>query len=226
MLPSPGQFCFVLFCFVRALVPGSLNCSEFRSSGLPVPPDLGFEEAPSRASGMEHCYLRQPISRAEAVPERRSRLWQMDAPLLPLPPRTEVLCPQPRRAARIPFAVSVNKAIPSALPPYRPDSACDILDLILSKNDSSDGADSSSGQAGFLCGSPPVRANNPVVHDPQFGKRAPPSFSPLGSSSHGKLKVEAGSPSCGVSSSSPKVRIEGFACGNSETHYAVTPLLV
>uniref|UniRef100_A0A804N180 Uncharacterized protein n=1 Tax=Zea mays TaxID=4577 RepID=A0A804N180_MAIZE len=59
---------------------------------------------------MEHCYLRQPISRAEAVPERRSRLWQMDA--LPLPPRAEVLCPQPRRAARIPFAVSVNKAIP------------------------------------------------------------------------------------------------------------------
>lgn len=177
---------------------------------------------------MEHCYLRQPISRAEAVPERRSRLWQMDAPLLPLPPRTEVLCPQPRRPARIPFAVSVNKAIPRsncALPPYRPDSACDILDLILSKNDSSHGADSSSGQAGF---SPPVRATNPVVHDPQFGKRAPPSMSPLRSSSYGKLKVEAGSPSCGVSSSSssPKVRIEGFACGNSETHYAVTPLLV
>ncbi|ONM30812.1 uncharacterized protein [Zea mays] len=176
---------------------------------------------------MEHCYLRQPISRAEAVPERRSRLWQMDA--LPLPPRAEVLCPQPRRAARIPFAVSVNKAIPRsncALPPYRPASACDILDdLILSKNDFSDGADSSSGQAGFLCGSPPVRANNPVVHDPQFGKRALPSMSPLGSSSHVKLKVEAGSPSCGVSSS-PKVRIEGFACGNSETHYAVTPLLV
>lgn len=115
MLPSPGQFCFVLFCFVRALVPGSLNCSEFRSSGLPVPPDLGFEEAPSRASGMEHCYLRQPISRAEAVPERRSRLWQMDALPLPLPPRPEVLCPQPRRAARIPFAVSVNKAIPRFL---------------------------------------------------------------------------------------------------------------
>lgn len=108
----------------------------------------------------------------------------------------------------------------SAFPPYRSDSTCDILDLILSKNDS-DG--DSSSQVGFLCGSPPIRADNPVIHDPQFGKRLP-SFSPLGGSSYGKMpavRVEVGSPSCGVSSS-PKVRIEGFACGNSETHYAVT----
>lgn len=96
-----------------------------------------------------------------------------------------------------------------------------ITDFLFFFQNDSDG--DSSSHVGFLCGSPPIRANNPVIHDPQFGKRLP-SFSPLGGSSYGKMpavRVEVGSPSCGVSSS-PKVRIEGFACGNSETHYAVT----
>ena len=76
-------------------------------------------------------------------------------------------------------------------------------------------------QAAFFCGSPPVRTNNPVVHDPMFGEKTP-SFSPLGSSFGKKLagRLELGSsPSCGASS--PKVRIEGFACGNKESHCAV-----
>uniref|UniRef100_A0A0D9WBQ5 Uncharacterized protein n=1 Tax=Leersia perrieri TaxID=77586 RepID=A0A0D9WBQ5_9ORYZ len=40
------------------------------------------------------------------------------------------------------------------------------------------------------------------------------------SSSQSAGRVEVGSPSCGASS--PKVRIEGFACGNKEPHCAVT----
>ncbi|VAH12052.1 unnamed protein product [Triticum turgidum subsp. durum] len=107
------------------------------------------------------------------------------------------------------------------LPVYRTDSASDILDLILSKNDPDVDTDSN-GQVGFFCGSPPVRTNNPIVNDPQFGRNTP-CFSPLGSPFSKMLggRAEVGSPSCGASSS-PKVRIEGFACGNKENHCAVT----
>jgi hypothetical protein len=97
-----------------------------------------------------------------------------------------------------------------------------LIDIELSVLFQNDPDGDSSSQVGFFCGSPPVRTNNPVIHDPLFGERMP-SLSSLGSSFGKTLagRVEVGSPSCGVSSS-PKVRIEGFACGNSETHYAVT----
>ncbi|KAL5232236.1 hypothetical protein ABZP36_031012 [Zizania latifolia] len=166
---------------------------------------------------MEQCAMRLNAGggRADPMPDRRSRFWQIDVPPVS---RIELICPQPRRASpRPPFVVD---SIHRTLPVYRADPASDILDLILSKNDPDVDTDSGS-QVGFFCGSPPVRANNPVIHDPQFGKNLP-SFSPLGSSFGKKSvgRVEVGSPSCGASS--PKVRIEGFACGNKKAHCAVT----
>jgi hypothetical protein len=100
---------------------------------------------------------------------------------------------------------------------------CYVLDIpnfaFIFQGDRDADTDSSS-KATFFCGSPPVRTNNPVVHDPMFGEKTP-SLSPLCSSFAKKLaaRVEVGSLSCGASS--PKVRIEGFACGNKESHCAV-----
>ncbi|GJN36421.1 hypothetical protein PR202_gb25280 [Eleusine coracana subsp. coracana] len=170
---------------------------------------------------MDHLTTRLGPGGGQQLPrmeDRRSRFWQMDAqPVL-------VICPQPRRPSRAPFIFeSINRAgspkTNGVLPVCRGDSASDVLDLILNKNDPDADTDWS-GQAAFFCGSPPVRTNNPVVHDPMFGEETP-SFSPLGSSFGKKLagRLEVGSPSCGVSS--PKVRIEGFACGNKESHCAV-----
>ncbi|RWW08371.1 hypothetical protein BHE74_00010107 [Ensete ventricosum] len=80
----------------------------------------------------------------------------------------------------------------------------------------------------FFCGSPPVRTDNPVIHDVQFGKQAQFLASSRGNSPGMKPagRVErGGSPTCRSSfEGNPKVRIEGFACGNSKQH-RVAPAL-
>ncbi|KAF6143611.1 hypothetical protein GIB67_012410 [Kingdonia uniflora] len=133
----------------------------------------------------------------------------------------EVICPAPRRAARDPYIIdNLNRLF---CKPKNNFSTCkgnkhlDTLSLILSKDNEEDDLDSNINQMGFFCGSPPVRTNNPLIHDVQFVQQTSThASSPLGSSHGGKSRVERSS-FCGASSlgGKPLVRIEGFSCGNS-----------
>ncbi|XP_073012991.1 uncharacterized protein [Typha latifolia] len=177
---------------------------------------------------MEHCPMRLNIVsqlNPDYLSDRKSRFWQIDNQSTP---RVELICPQPRRASRVPcFIDSLSRVKPNGiLPMPKGDCPSEILDIILSKDDPDGDLDSSS-QMGFFCGSPPVRTNNPVVQDPQFAKQTQTLVSPLGNSLSKKPagRVEIGSPSCGASfGGSPKVRIEGFACENSKSRRVVSAL--
>ncbi|KAL5993676.1 hypothetical protein ACLOJK_040928 [Asimina triloba] len=127
---------------------------------------------------------------------------------------------------------------------HKGDAGLEILKIYLGAmdNDYKDGLGGGHGggnDVGFFCGSPPVRTSNPVVHDAQFGRQVQNQMfpSPMGNS-HGGPKLapppsasssssSSRSPSCGVSfgsGGSPRVRIEGFACGSSESHCIVQAL--
>ncbi|WOL02535.1 hypothetical protein Cni_G11254 [Canna indica] len=142
---------------------------------------------------------------ANCMSDRKSRFWQIDTH-----PNSssEVICPKPCRSIRVPYFINTfNRTGPKAkstLPMYKVDCSPEILDHIWSQDNHGNDPDLSN-QVGFLCGSPPARTNNPVVHDAEFFKQAQSLPSPLGS------------PTCRSSfGGSPKMRIEGFACGSSE----------
>ncbi|CAL9173694.1 unnamed protein product [Musa hybrid cultivar] len=181
---------------------------------------LHFEMEPAKTENFHVRLNSTDQIYQDSMYDRKSIFWQVDDQPCP---RAEVICPQPRRATRIPYFMHslnrVNGKPKGLLPIHRVDCASEILDLLLSK-DASEGDSDSSSQVGFFCGSPPARTNNPVVRDSEFGKQSPFLDSPKGISPSMKQagRVERGSPTCG---SSPKVRIEGFACSNSESQCIV-----
>ncbi|CAL9081868.1 unnamed protein product [Musa textilis] len=181
---------------------------------------------------MENCPVRvNTIGQLyhDCMSDRRSRFWQIDSQPNS---RSEVICPQPRRATRAPYFINALNRVSSKpkgfLPMYRVDCAPEILELILSQDDSDNDPDSSNQVGGFFRGSPPIRTNNPVIHDVQFAKQAQSLASPRANSPGMKQagRVERGSPTCGSSlGGSPKVRIEGFACGRGSEKRCVAPAL-
>ncbi|MCL7041527.1 hypothetical protein MKW94_003493 [Papaver nudicaule] len=143
----------------------------------------------------------------------------------------EILCPQPRRAVRIPYAADSLERLCCTLrgesPTPRKDASLDILSLFFCKDRSEDDLDTDNGsQIGFFCGSPPIRADNPLVHDVQFVRQTSTLSSPLGNSfgAKGSSARAERAPSCGKSSfgGKPVVRVEGFSCGGSKSNCIVS----
>ncbi|XP_042408669.1 uncharacterized protein LOC121998018 [Zingiber officinale] len=171
-----------------------------------------MENYPGRVNGAGQFY-------PDRISDRKSRFWQIDNQPIS---KSEVICPQPCRPTRVSCLTNTLSRASSkskgVKPMYRMDCAAEILDLLNQDEWDNDG---------FFCGSPPVRANNPVIHDPQFVVASQSLASSIGNSPSVMQagRLERGSPTCGSSvGGSPKVRIEGFACSNPGKHH-VAPAL-
>lgn len=118
----------------------------------------------------------------------------------------EVICPQPRRAVRVPyFMEDLNRFSPEPKR-IRDKTDFEIIGVLLNKEDIKVGDIDGRNEIGYFRGSPPVRTHNPVIHDAQFTKQT----NPIANS------PPPPNPSARVDRGSPKVRVEGFSCGNSD----------
>ncbi|XP_068667114.1 uncharacterized protein [Aristolochia californica] len=144
-------------------------------------------------------------------------------------PEEVIICPAPLRPFGSPYLVdNLSRVYTSkSLPVQKGCAGLELLNCFWNKDDLEDDVDGGSSCKGFFCGSPPVRTNNPLVHDVHFVTQTfhfTASTSPLGTSMGRAERV----PSCGASSfggkSTPIVRIEGFSCGSSESHCFVPAL--
>ncbi|KAL0920205.1 hypothetical protein M5K25_009325 [Dendrobium thyrsiflorum] len=106
-----------------------------------------------------------------------------------------VICPKPRR-------------LYSPADASDPKSANHLLDALFPKL--SDPAPL------FLCGSPPTRSNNPMVHDARFGEAIPLAPTPIASAGIGSGSVKNVCTRIRYGIMPAAVRIEGFDCLDRE----------
>ncbi|KAK2458781.1 hypothetical protein P8452_05316 [Trifolium repens] len=159
--------------------------------------------------------------------------------------RDSVVCPKPRRAGLLNFAVNDH---PSRA--FRWHLSCQVepcdsnssgsnpLDTILTKDVDCDLEQLcppvASSPPPFFCGSPPSRVANPLIQDARFGDE---NFSPLSPSSWVVVPTQSGLPPSPTSSgrkggcvranfgNNPAVRVEGFDCLDRDRRNCSIPAL-
>ncbi|MED6169409.1 hypothetical protein PIB30_021213 [Stylosanthes scabra] len=129
-----------------------------------------------------------------------------------------VVCPKPRRVAvlnmpRRPFRWQSSQQAEVS----DSTAGADLLDIILKQEGNGEEfANQVASSPPYFCGSPPVRAANPLIQDAQFGdeKQAPIStiLSPLGLASPSSASHKGGCARMKFGLKPAAVRVEGFNC--------------
>jgi hypothetical protein len=121
----------------------------------------------------------------------------------------QLVCPRPRRSFNGRSQFNFNSC--GSFRAQDVDVDLDMLAIIAMENESDDDLElgTDNDDSYFFCGSPPLRSDNPLSHDPEF--RYMGDF-------YGTMKCSSSSiPKRSPQSLSPAPvrRIEGFTCGNS-----------
>lgn len=128
----------------------------------------------------------------------------------------QLICPIPHRLAMGSWAVrdvQLNHSYTTAGNEEEP--SFEILGIFLSKGPCVDQT-TVNNSVPYFYGSPPIRSDNPLVHDAEFIRKGAPSSSPVNISQK---------TSCGATyATKPSVRIEGFALKGQKPHCNLSAL--
>ncbi|GLJ28136.1 hypothetical protein SUGI_0552710 [Cryptomeria japonica] len=130
----------------------------------------------------------------------------------------QLICPIPHRMAMGPWAVrDIHESNHSyATAGNEEEPSFEILGIFLSKKSQYGDQTTVNNSVPYFYGSPPIRSDNPLVHDAEFIRKGAPS-SPVNMSQK---------TSCGaLYVTKPSVRIEGFALKGQKAHCNLSALV-
>ncbi|OIV90152.1 hypothetical protein TanjilG_01606 [Lupinus angustifolius] len=133
--------------------------------------------------------------------------------------RETVICPKPRRVGVLsnmairPLRWHLNQQAEGS----DSKAGADLLDIIFKKESHGDEiANQVASSPPYFCGSPPVRAANPIIQDARFGDENHSPISPSGLPSPASASRKGGCVRMNFGLKPAAVRVEGFDCLNRD----------
>lgn len=139
-----------------------------------------------------------------------------------------VICPKPRRVGVLsnmpirPLRWHLNQQAEGA----DSKAGAELLDFIFKESHGDEFANQVASSPPYFCGSPPVRAANPLIQDARFGDEKPPIpaiSSPSGLSSPSSASRKGGCVRMSFGLKPAAVRVEGFDCLNRDRQNSSIP---